>query len=83
MSFEMVRAKKIFCQDVFFPKLLHRNNKHCCGIYNFTWFVQLCRHDTIDVWYRFLRQLIMFGEFNDKRCGNIIIFPLRFSIEEL
>ena len=52
MSFEMVRTKKNILSKCFCSVTQ--------GIYYFTTFVQLRRHDTIDEWYRWLIQFDMF-----------------------
>ena len=40
MSFEMVRTKNLFCQNVF-TQIITSNNKYCYGIYYSATFVQL------------------------------------------
>ena len=72
-SFAMVCAKKQFCKNVLVPKPSNRNNKYCYQIYQFTTFVQLCCHDSIDGLYCLLIQFSMFGEFYDNKNSNLMI----------
>ena len=71
-----MRAKKLFCQNVFGPKFSHRN-KYYYRIYNFTAFVLIFWHDAIDEWHRlliqWLIQFVMFWGFYDKKSSNRMI----------
>ena len=70
MSSEMVRAIKLFCQNVF---VTHRDVEYCYTMYYFTTFVQLCWHDAIDECYRSLIQFVIFGEFYHKKSDLMIV----------